>query len=120
MNVRDRILDPFGPKMRRKPRNPKKASNEVNRFFRWFRRRYFREHLPVSFNTLTELEIGDLRIMAALFRAFDGEDAREWTRDDLVRFIAGQQSDKRNLVPEEPMPFGRLPKLEKSGGLFGS
>lgn len=88
-------------------------------FFKWYRKKYFRERLPLSISSLDSLDMGHLRIIANLFKKYDGESAREWEKSDYIRFIGGCQQNKTELLPEEPMPFGELPAIETAQGLFG-
>jgi hypothetical protein len=89
-------------------------------FFKWYRKKYFRERLPLSTSSLGNLDMGHLRIIAKLFRKYDGESAREWEKPDYIRFIGGCQQNKAELLPEDPMPFGELPSIETAQGLFGA
>lgn len=88
--------------------------------FKWYRKKYFRDRLPITIASLSNLDMGYLRIIAKLFRKYDGESAREWEKHDYVRFISGCQQNKAELLPEEPMPFGYLPPVETAQGLFGA
>jgi hypothetical protein len=89
-------------------------------FFKWYRKKYFRERLPLSIDSLNSLDMGHLRIIAKLFRKYDGESAREWEKPEYIRFISGCQQNKAELLAEDPMPFGELPPVDTAQGLFGA
>lgn len=111
------IDDPFKEIRSRKSRPLASASADAKRMHRWELQRHFRQHLPLAIDCVIALEMGYLRFLASQFRAFDGELAREWQRDDYVKFILGHQRDPTNLIPADPIPYGDLPELKKSEGL---
>ncbi len=110
--------NPFKEILARKSRPLANASNDAKRMHRWVKQKHFREHLPLTFNCLSNLDMGELRFLASQFRSYVGEEAQEWTHNDYVRFIAGVQHDPINLTPPDPIPFGELPVLKKAEG-FG-
>lgn len=110
--------NPFKEILARKSRSFANASNDAKRVIRWVKQQHFRSHLPLTFDCLRNLEMGDLRFLASQFRSYIGEEAQEWKHSDYVRFIAGVQHDPVNLIPADPIPFGELPVLKKAEG-FG-
>jgi len=115
--MRHEIDNPFREILSRKSRPLDNASNDAKRMFRWALQRHFRDNLPLSISCVNGLSMGHLRFLASQFRAFDGELAREWCRNDFVRFILGHQREPKNLIPADPIPYGELPQLERSEGL---
>lgn len=110
--------NPFKEILNKKSRPLGNASNDAKRMYRWQLQRHFRDHLPLTFDCLRNLDMGSLRFLAKEFRQYNGEEAREWTHADYVRFIGGVQHERSNLVPLGAIPFGELPVLKKAEG-FG-
>lgn len=110
--------NPFKEILAKRSRPLASASNDAKRMYRWQLQRHFRDHLPLTFDCLKSLDMGSLRFLAKEFRQYNGEEAREWNHTDYVRFIAGVQHERSNLVPLGAIPFGELPVLKRADG-FG-
>lgn len=66
----------------------------------------WRLQLPLSTEELSEHNIGALRQMASMFRAYSGIEFKDYTKDDLIRFICGHQQN-----PEAYKPLPKIPGL---------
>jgi hypothetical protein len=87
----------------------------------WARRFYFRSFMPMEFTELARQKRSDLLTIATLFKFYNGDEMRDWNRDELIRFIAGNQQDLSQYHLMEPMPGTSLPVLsnQKYKEIFG-
>lgn len=97
-----------------KPKRTKpmsQISGDAKRMFAWARHYHILNNMPCSIEKLTSLEMGELRLMASLFKAYDYEDMLSYDREMLIQFICGHQNDITQYVTLPPLPFGSFPEL---------
>ena len=85
---------------------------DAKKMYAWARHHYLLNNLPVSVDKLASLEMGDLRLIASIFKAYDYETMVSYDKPMLIQFIAGVQQDINQYLPLDPLPFGSFPILE--------
>lgn len=104
--------NPFKVLKPTRPRSVSDVSGDAKRMYVWARHYYLLNNLPVSVEKLASLEMGELRLIASLFKAYDYETMINYDKPMLIQFIAGVQQDINQYLPLEPLPFGSFPELE--------
>lgn len=89
-----------------------KVSSDGIAMLNWLRHQHILNNMPATHESLCKQSIGDLRIIARCFKDYVIEEMRDYTREDLIRFIEGRQRDVHAFRPLPPLPFGSLPEIE--------
>ncbi len=87
----------------------KATAEQVRKVFQQFL--YFLQ-MPMSTQKLSSLSIGTLRALARQFKAYDGVEARTWSKNRLVQFICGHQNDPSQYRPLEKLTGIEYPNIE--------
>lgn len=106
------FINPFRFLLPKKKKSLNEVSSDAVRMLNWMRHYYLLNQLPATTESLDKLTIGDLRLIASIFKPYVQNEMRDATREDFIRFIAGHQRDIEMYRPLEPLPFGSLPELE--------
>lgn len=104
--------NPFTVLAAKKAKPLTKVSSEGIAMLNWTRHQHILNNMPATHESLCELSIGDLRIVARCFKPYVIEQMRDYTREDLIRFIEAHQRDVEAYRPLPPLPFGSLPDIE--------
>jgi hypothetical protein len=95
---------------------PKKKANtkiaSAKQFQKWIQRFIYRLQLPMSHRKLSTLDIGELRVICSMFKAYDGAAMRPASRNALVQFVAGRQNDPAEYKPIKKITGVKFPELE--------
>ncbi len=101
----------FGPSAKsRMQTKVKRATAEQYR--KWIQRFLYFLQLPMSNQALNDLSVGELRVIASLFKAYNGNDMRYFNKNELIRFVAGHQQDREQYHPIPHIKGVKLPKLK--------
>lgn len=104
--------NPFKILAPKKAKPLSKVSRESLAMLNWARHLHILTNMPATHQSLCQLSIGDLRIIASCFKAYDIEQMRTYTTQDLIRFIEGHQRNVEAYLPLPPLPFGTMPEIE--------
>ncbi|MEK6627207.1 MAG: hypothetical protein AABY53_01145 [Bdellovibrionota bacterium] len=103
--------NPFKITTSKKAKSAKKASADAQRIWDIFLQYYTYQNLPMAYSRLCDMEMGDLRRIASYFKPYCGEEMRQFSKSQLISFIAGYQEDVKRLKKIEPLPFEGLPNV---------
>lgn len=104
--------NPFTILAAKKAKPLSKVSSDGIAMLNWTRHQHVLNTMPASHESLCEFSIGDLRIIARCFKDYVIEQMRDYTREELIRFIEGRQRDIEAYRPLPPLPFGSLHEIE--------
>jgi hypothetical protein len=101
---------PFGPSKKNKPKKVAKVS--ADRYRKALQQLLYRVQMPMTSHQLVDLDVGQLRAIASLFKAYDGNTMRGSDRNELIRFISGYQQEHENYRPLERLPGVVYPPID--------
>lgn len=104
--------NPFKIQKAKGSKSAKDLSSEAKRGLTWLRHFYLLHRLPTSIEKLSDLEIGELRLIAKIFKAYDHQEMLGFDRPMLIQFICSHQQDVQQYHPLPPLPYGSLPPLD--------
>jgi len=92
----------------------KDLPKEAQDLIKWIRKYLVRQQLKTDFIVmkLSTLPSGDLRTIASLFKAYDGDAMRSYNNAELIQFIAARHLSEAEYLPIGPMPYGSLVDIE--------
>ena len=103
--------DPWLPK----PKSERPVSDlprAAQELVTWARRYDFAKHLPLAISVLNRLPIGDLRTGASVFKHYDPENMRGYSREELIAFVGAHQHEPGDRIDVRgELPYGNLPDL---------
>lgn len=76
------------------------------KYHRYIQMFMWRLYLPMSIEKLCQFQIGHLRQIASMFKSYNGAEMKDFSREDLIRFIGGHQH-----TPEQYKPIQRIKGL---------
>lgn len=104
--------NPFKIQETKSSRSVSDLSADAQRMLDWTRHYYLLNNLPVSVEKLVTLKMGQLRLIASIFKAYDYETLLNDDKATLIQFIASHQQDIHQYHPLPPLPYGSLPPLD--------
>ena len=103
--------DPWLPK----PKSDRPVSDlphSTQEMVTWARRYDFSKHLPLVPSVLARLPINDLRTGATIFKHYDPENMRSFSRAELIQFIGAHQHEPGDVIDiRAEIPYGNVPDL---------
>lgn len=102
---------PFGSlKKQLNPTKSKKLS--ADRYRKALQDFLYFVQMPMSIDRLSKTTTGQLRAIAKLFKAYDGDEMRSYSKQGLIRFICGYQQEPQNYRPLPRLQGIEYPPLE--------